>query len=413
MYSILRDQMEGVKKEVIDFTRELVRTPSESLNESGAAALVEKKMKDLGYHKVLRDDFGNVIGVLYGRESEPTLLLESHLDTVEADSAENWKHGAFSGELHENRIYGLGASDCKGGLAAQIYAGALIERSLLPLRGNLVVAATVAEQNGVSVGLQVLMERTLPELGLKPSWAILGEPTGLGLYYGHDGWLELEIRIEGANPFHVDDAVRAIYNDLTVNLASRRAAAETPEEMSVRFPRFENPVDYRGVRRGSIQLQRRVTCEENAQAVIGQLKHQMAVLTQPVREVAVEVAVRQEVQRLYNGKNAVVQRSQHAWSTDPFHPLVERSRQALAAAGCKSEPGKWKMQRLGMGTAGGTLVARYGVPTVGYGPGKEEAAHAVDEYVEVNALLESVMGGASIAHSLIGIPVYGWTSDEI
>ncbi len=413
MYSILRDQMEGVKKDVVDFTRELVRTPSESLEEGDAAAQVEKRMIELGYHKVLRDDFGNVIGVLYGREAEPTLLLASHLDTVNAGESGDWEHGPFSGELQDGRIYGLGAADCKGGLAAQVYAGALLERSLLPLKGNLVVAATVAEENGVSVGLQVLMERTLPELGLKPGMAVLGEPTGLGLYYGHDGWVDLEIRVEGANPFHVDDAVRAIYNDLTVNLASRNALSESPEEMNVGFPRFDSPADYRGVRRGSIQLQRRVTPVESAQAVIGQLKHQVAVLTQPVREVAVEVAVRQEVQRLYNGKNALVQRSQHAWSTDPFHPLVERSRQALAAAGCKSEPGKWKMQRLGMGTAGGTLVNRYSVPTVGYGPGIEEAAHAADEYVEVNAVLEAVMGTASITHSLIGIPVYGWTSDEI
>ena len=129
--------------------------------------------------------------------------------------------------------------------------------------------------------------------------------------------------------------------------------------------------------------------------------------------VAVEVAVRQEEQQLYTGQTTIVRRVTNAWSTDPFHPLMERARQALAAAECEVRPGKWQLGRLGMGTAGSMLVNEFHLPTIGYGPGEETQAHAVDESVAVDRVIEAVYGTASIAHSLVGIPVFGWGSDEI
>ena len=79
----------------------------------------------------------------------------------------------------------------------------------------------------------------------------------------------------------------------------------------------------------------------------------------------------------------------------------------------RGRPGKWQLGRSGMGTAGGVLVKEFDVPTIGYGPGLEEQAHAADECVEMDKLAEAVYGTALIAHSLIGVPVFGWTCDEI
>ncbi len=66
-----------------------------------------------------------------------------------------------------------------------------------------------------------------------------------------------------------------------------------------------------------------------------------------------------------------------------------------------------------MGTAGSVLTRDFKVPTMGYGPGHEELAHADNESVEIGKIHEAVYGTASIVHSLIGVPVCGWTSDEI
>ena len=183
MYSILRGKNEGIEDAVLHFARELVRTPSPSLAEAHVAKLVEKEMREIGYDRVIRDDYGNVVGIIHGGEGQPTLLLNSHMDTVSRTADASAGNGVWS----DGRLYGVGASDCKGGLAAQVFCGLLLKRSLLPLRGNLVVAATVAEENGLSVGVRALLDETLPSLGMSPDYAVLGEPTSRSSHWKADG----------------------------------------------------------------------------------------------------------------------------------------------------------------------------------------------------------------------------------
>lgn len=408
MYRILKGRADGWKDAMTDFAKRLVATPSVSLSETAAAAMVEEEMKRLGYDEVIRDEAGNVAGVLFGREGGSTLLLAGHLDTVIADDRTKWTRDPHDARVENGRLEGLGASDCKGGIAAQVYAGAMLKRSLLPLAGNLVVAATVAEENGRSVGVRELVTRTLLDRELKPTCAVLGEPTGLGLYYGHDGWFELEIVVKGANPFHVDDAANAIHGDL---LAARRArAGGAVETHQVHRPVFETD---RNMRSATIRMERRLSPSEEVGEILRHIERDAALVTETSGEVAVKVLVRQEPQRLYTGQTTMVRHVTNAWAIDPFDPLLTRARQALAAAGCEARPGKWQLGRLGMGTAGGTLVTEFNIPTVGYGPGEETLAHAANESVAVDAILTAAYGTASIAHSLVGVPVCGWTSDEI
>jgi acetylornithine deacetylase/succinyl-diaminopimelate desuccinylase-like protein len=326
------------------------------------------------------------------------------MDTVPCREADGWTHSPYSATVADGCLYGLGAADCKGGLAAQIYAGALLKRSLLPLRGKLVVAATVAEENGCSVGMRALIERTLPELNLVPSFAVLGEPTGMRLYYGHDGWVEMDIQIEGSNPFHVDDAARAVFKDCSSRLSGE------PGLFNLHRPQFQNSG---AVRRAVVQVDHRLRASDTVGSVIARTQHEAMTAAQTTGNVAVAVTVRQEQQKLYTGQTTMVRRVVQAWSIDPFHPLMERSRQVLAAAGLDGKPGKWELGKMGMGTAGGVLTHEFQIPTIGYGPGSENMAHAANESVSIANLSQSVYGTAAIVHSLVGIPVFGWSSDDI
>ncbi len=409
MYTMLQQQNYAMQDDLIAFTKKMIGIPSTSLNEENVANLVEQKMKQLGFDTVFTDEAGNVVGILAGRENKPVVLLNCHMDTVLPSNSEVWDTPPYKAVLKEDKLYGLGAADCKGGLASQIFAAALLKRSLLPLEGTLVVAATVAEENGLSVGVRHLMDKTLPNLNLKPDYAILGEPSNLGLYYGHDGWVEIEVRVEGTNPFHVDDAAHEIMNDINLSVKSANEK-KLIEEISIMQPLYD---EYKGCRRATIRMARRVRESENIEQVIGQIKHNAQLIAQPTGAVAVDVQVRQEQQVMYNGSMTLVRHITNAWSTDPFHPIMDRSRHALAAAGCTVRPGKWELDRLRMGTAGSVLLKEYNVPTIGYGPGCETVAHADNEYVEVDKLSECAYGTAVIVHSLIGVSVFGWTSDEI
>ncbi|HCE43906.1 MAG TPA: hypothetical protein DET40_10195 [Lentisphaeria bacterium] len=408
MYWIMKAKNEAMKDEVKDFTQELVRITSISLDEKKAAEFICGKMKELGYDDSFIDDAGNAVGVIRGRESEPAVMLNSHIDTIAPDE-EKWSMSPFRGIIENGKLFGAGASDCKGGLAAQIYAGALLKRSLLPMRGHLVVAATVAEENGCSVGLKKLVSSTLPSIGIKADYAILGEPTGNGLYYGHDGWVELNIHIEGVNPFHVSDAARNINTDLSL-VSTIRNTMNTPEEMNIGHPVFN---DDSGFRSADMRISKRLSSAESPEGVVSWLNHEVAVLTQNEKNVAVEVAVISENQKMYNGSRSVVKRVANSWQTDPYSPLMQRARQSLSAAECEVRTGKWTLGKLGMGTAGSVLLNEYKIPVIGYGPGSEDCAHCADEYVVLDRIYESIYGTASIVHGLAGIPVCGWTSDEI
>ncbi len=411
LYEVLRSRTEGLKANAVAFAQRLVRARSLSYQEADVAALVEREMRTAGLDHVTRDAFGNVIGVVQGREADPVVLLNCHMDTAQPGDEQAWTTPVTSGRIEGGRLYGLGAGDCKGGLAALVYAAALLKRCVLPMRGSLVVAGTVAEEDGGSVGIRHLLGYSLPKLELAPSYAVLGEPTGLDLYYGHDGWAEFEIVVEGDDRAHVQNAAWGIFKDLDAfNRCAERP--EAPQAAHAEPPVFSAE---QGRGRATIALNRRMLSSEDAGDVLAQVKHHAARAAQVAgaEEVQVQVVVKEESQRLYTGRTTIVKRVTHAWSTDPFDPLVERARGALAAAGLPCRPGKWRLGRLGMGTAGGVLVNEYRIPTLGYGPGNEDVIHAPNEFVEVEKIEQAVYGTAAIVHSLAGVPVFAWTADEI
>jgi hypothetical protein len=131
--------------DVLSFLRDLLSTPSLPGEEGEAARRVVAEMEALGYDEVRTDDAGNVLGVLRGAGRAPSVMLNTHLDHVDAGDPDAWPHPPFGGEIHDGRVWGRGAVDIKGPLAAQVHSVGRLADGERP-DGDVWVTATV--QNG-------------------------------------------------------------------------------------------------------------------------------------------------------------------------------------------------------------------------------------------------------------------------
>ncbi len=126
----------------------------------------------------------NVVAVARGKGDGRTLLLNAHTDTVGVAGMQS----PFEPRLEGDRLYGRGAYDMKGGLAAIMLAGA--EAARLDLAGDVVVAA-VCDEELESIGTQALVDSRSAD------GAIVTEPTGLELVIAHKGFVGFEIETRG------------------------------------------------------------------------------------------------------------------------------------------------------------------------------------------------------------------------
>jgi [amino group carrier protein]-lysine/ornithine hydrolase len=155
----------------------MLEIPSPSYNEAALARELVRSMTELGFSAYV-DEAGNAIGELV-RGPGPTVMLLGHMDTVPE---------TLPARSAEGRLYGRGAVDAKGPLAAMICAAA----GAADFRGRLVVIGAVEEETPASRGA-MLVRRTRPA----PDALIVGEPSGWStVVLGYKGKLDLRLRID-------------------------------------------------------------------------------------------------------------------------------------------------------------------------------------------------------------------------
>ena len=143
--------------------QELIRldTVNPPGNETSAAELLREYLAESGVESELFakvPDRANLVARLPGSGGGPSLLLLSHTDTVVADAAE-WQVDPWSGELRDGEIWGRGALDMKGQVAASAVAIASLARDGFRPAGDLVFAACADEEVGQGFGLPWLCEQ--------------------------------------------------------------------------------------------------------------------------------------------------------------------------------------------------------------------------------------------------------------
>jgi len=354
---------------VVDFTQRLVQTPSPSREEGELAALVLAEMEKLGFDEAYQDGAGNAVGRIRGREDGPGWLLLTHLDHVDVGDEANWPHPPFSGHVdNEGRLWGRGAVDIKGPLAATVYGAAAARRQGRPPRDVWVVSVVEEELGGGGAAVLV------PKLKETIAAAVIAEPSSLQVIYGHRGVARVRLTFNGS-PHHAALS-RADDNPhyALARFLERLAAAQRPRDRVLGASSI-TPTILHADTTSANRTPGRITLILDWRTV-GETPDEMrALLADLTRGLDVSVVVPPlwEHGELENTPGV---------RTDPDHPLVrqmeEVRRQVL---GPGPRPGLWPF------ATDGRYTHAAGIPTVGFGPGDPTLAHTEHEFIEVEQLL--------------------------
>jgi acetylornithine deacetylase len=198
--------MEKLQNDAVALLKELITISSFSREEDKTADVIEAFLQE---RKVKTQRQGNNIWAYNAHfdSSKPTLLLNSHHDTVKPNSG--YSRDPFSADVEDGKLYGLGSNDA-GGCLVSLIAAFLYYYNADDLTYNLCLAATAEEEISGVNGL----ESILPELGVL-DFAIVGEPTLMNLAIAERGLMVLDCQVHGkAGHAAREEGENAIYKAL-------------------------------------------------------------------------------------------------------------------------------------------------------------------------------------------------------
>ena len=200
--------IEQLTSEAIALLKTLIETPSFSLEENETADHIERwfKQQNIMFTRTQNNVWATN---LYFDEAKPTLLLNSHHDTVKPNNG--YTKNPFKATAENEKLYGLGSNDAGGCLVSLLVTFAYFYNHK-ELKFNLVMVASAEEENSGEGGLISLLS-IIPRLDV----AIIGEPTLMQLAVAEKGLVVFDAQVKGtpSHAAHPNDD-NAIYNSISV-----------------------------------------------------------------------------------------------------------------------------------------------------------------------------------------------------
>lgn len=196
--------IEKLKSEALELLQTLIQTQSFSMEEDQTAQIVFDWLKNRGID--VKRDKNNVWAInKYFDSNKPTILLNSHHDTVKPNAA--YTRNPFEAKIEDGKLFGLGSNDA-GGCLVSLLATFVYFYEQQNLKYNFVMAATAEEENSGENGIAILVP-LLPEI----SFAIVGEPTLLNLAIAEKGLVVFDCYVEGTpgHAAHIKNEVNAVF----------------------------------------------------------------------------------------------------------------------------------------------------------------------------------------------------------
>lgn len=372
-FEVIKKTAQSYQKDMTKFLRELVKIPGESCGEEKVIKRIEKEMNDLGFNKVEIDKMGNILG--YMGTGKTLIAYDAHIDTVGIGEKSNWNFDPYEGYETDTEIGGRGTSDQLGGIVSAIYGAKIMkDLNLLSDKYTVLVTGTVQEEDCDGLCWQYIIN----EDKIRPEFVVITEPTNGNIYRGQRGRMEIRVEVKGISchgsaPERGENAiykmadilqeVRALNDNLHYDEFLGKGTLAVSEIF------FTSPSRCAVADMCAISIDRRLTDGETYESAL-----------QEIRELPMV--------KKYNAEVTMYKYDRPSWTdltypTDCYFPtwVIPKEHAATKAMvesyrGMFGEP---KVDKWTFSTNGVSIMGRYDIPCIGFGPGKEEEAHSPNE----------------------------------
>ncbi len=372
-YAKIKELAEGYKPDMTRFLRDMIRLPSESCNEKAVVERIKQEMEKVGFDKVTIDPMGNVLGTI--GNGKHMIAMDAHIDTVGVGNIDNWEFDPYEGFEDDELIGGRGTSDQEGGMASMVYAGKIIKDMGLDGDYTLVVVGTVQEEDCDGLCWQYIIK----ESGLKPEFVVSTEPTDGGIYRGQRGRMEIKVDVRGVSahgsaPERGDNAIFKMGRILG-ELEELHGRLKTDDflgkgSLTVSEVFYTSPSRCAVADGCTISIDRRLTAGEDKELAL-----------QQIRDLPAAKAANAEVSMYTYDKPSY---TDLVYPTECYFPswvipedhMVTQSMVETYKSLFNEDP---RVDKWTFSTNGVSIMGMFGIPCVGFGPGKEAEAHAPNE----------------------------------
>lgn len=402
---------EDIYNDYIDFCQRIIKTPSLSGEEKEVADIYYDEMVKLGYDKVFKDDWGNVVGIIEGIEKKPVIMYNGHFDVVTEGDKNLWDQDPYGADIIEalvdNRymdkkemaevICGRGSADMKCGGASQVYSGAILlklREQGVSFKGTYLVAQVGLEEYGEMLGTLKLLEH-LDKMGINLDAMVCAEPSSLRIMLGHRGRMELKVTVlgescHGSSPW------------LGVNAVNKAAKLILEIEKAIWSNGYEDPdLGKSGIALTMMDVEpcelcivpnkctmvydRRLVPGETVEGAVKEIQDIIHKLSEEDPEFKATVEVNENLRSAYTGKKEVIKSQKDPWKIEKEHPFVKACSNGFTTMGTDVVYGYWPFS-----TDIPAVSSILKKPVVGFSGAQEFSIHTCFEKTRTDYLKESL-----------------------
>ena len=372
-FNAIKKAAAGYEKDMTKFLRDLVAIPGESCGEEGVIKRIEKEMKDLGFDKVVIDPMGNVLG--YMGTGNTLIAYDAHIDTVGLGELSNWKFDPYEGYENETEIGGRGTSDQLGGIVSATYGAKIMkDLGLLSDKYTVLVTGTVQEEDCDGLCWQYIIN----EDKVRPEFVVITEPTDGNIYRGQRGRMEIRVEVKGVSchgsaPERGDNAIYKMADIVKEVQALNEKLHYDPflgkGTLAVSQSFYNSPSRCAVADMAAISIDRRLTDGETWEMALEEIRSLPS-----VQKYGAVVSMYKYDSPSWTNLVYPTECYFPTWVIPAEHPATLAMVESFK--GMYGEPvvDKWTFS-----TNGVSIMGRYGIPCIGFGPGKEAQAHAPNE----------------------------------